>query len=115
MPLSSTPSGGPSLPAGVRRVSIKTIDTAAASSSKEDVTTLADDERVYADPPLKDPGAGGGVTMTCSASGFLEGGEFAPTPITVTTGWILEDCDFVYEVGKYATWSANWSYYEEGE
>lgn len=114
MPLSSTPSGGPSLPGGVRRVSIKTIDTT-ASTAKEDVTTLADDERVYADPPLKDPGASGGATMTCSASGFLTGGEFSPTPAGTTTGWIMEDCDFVYEVGKYATWSANWSYYPPAE
>lgn len=110
MPLSSTPSGGPTLPAGVRRVAIKNIDTA-ASTPKEDVTTLADDERAYEDAPLKD--AGTGATMTCSASGFLMGAEFGPTPTNITTGWILEDCDFVYEVGKYATWSANWSYYPE--
>lgn len=110
MPLSSTPSGGPTLPGGVRRVSIKAIDTG-SSTAKEDVTTLADDERVYEDAPLKDPGSG--ATMTCSASGLLTGAEFDPTPITVTTGWILEDCDFVYEVGKYAVWNANWSYYPE--
>lgn len=113
MPLSTKPTNGPNLPAGVKRVSIKSIDTT-ASTAKEDVTDLDSTEREYADPPLKDAGAGG-ATMTCSASGNLKGAEFDPTPVSVTTGWILEDCDFVYEAGKYATWNANWSYYPPEE
>jgi len=109
MPLSVKPTNGPTLPAGVKTVSIKDIDLT-ASVAKEDVTDLDSTEREYADPPLKDAGAGS-ATKTCSASGNLKGAEFDPSPNTVTTGWVLEDCEFVYEAGKYATWSANWSYY----
>ena len=109
MPLSAKPTNGPTLPAGVKTVSIKDIDLT-ASVAKEDVTDLDSTEREYADPPLKDAGAGS-ATMTCSASGTLKGAEFDPSPSTVTTGWVLEDCEFTYETGKYATWSANWSYY----
>lgn len=111
MPLSSRPTGGPTLPAGVKRVSIKNVDTD-SQTAKEDVTDLDSDEREYADPPLKD-GTAGAATMTCTASGNLKSAEFDPSPITVTTGWVLEDCEFVYEAGKYATWSASWSYYPQ--
>lgn len=109
MPLSTKPTTGPSLPAGVKRVSIKDVDTS-ATTAKEDVTDLDSTEREYADPPLKDGGAGT-ATKTCTASGNLKGAEFDPSPPSVTTGWVLEDCEFVYEAGKYGTWSANWSYY----
>ena len=109
MPLSTKPTNGPSLPAGVKRVSIKDIDTTSATA-KEDVTDLDSTEREYADPPLVDGGAGA-ATQTCTASGNLKGAEFGPSAMSVTTGWVLEDCEFVYEAGKYVTWSASWSNY----
>lgn len=109
MPLSTKPTNGPTLPPGVKRVSIKDIDTT-STTAKEDVTDLDSTEREYADPVLKEGGAGV-ATRTCSASGNLKGEEFEPSPLTVTTGWVLEDCEFVYEEGKYATWSASWSFY----
>ena len=102
MPLSTKPTNGPSLPAGVKKVSIKDVDTTStAASAKEDVTDLDSTEREYADPVLKDGGTDSTkATKTCSASGNLKGSEFDPDPITVTTGWILEDCEFTYEEGK---------------
>lgn len=111
MPLSTRPTNGPDLPLGMKRVSIKDIDTT-STTAKEDVTDLDSTEREYADPVLKEGGAGT-ATKTCSASGNLKEAEFEPDPLSVTTGWVLEDCEFVYEEGKYATWSANWSYYPE--
>lgn len=121
MPLSSLPSSGPSLPAGAQKVSLKQIDPETASASNMvDVTTLADTQRMYASPPLVEAAGGaGGATSTCSASGVVKG--TVPTadplefdsegqPITAT-GWVCEDAEVVYEVGKHATWSANYSYY----
>jgi len=113
MPLSGLPSGGPTIPAGATRVSLKEIDVT-ASAAKEDVTDLASAEREYADPVLVD-GAGNSATATCSATGLLKGSAPEPTDIATTTGWICEDTEEVYEVGKYATWSANWSYYPSEE
>lgn len=117
MPLSSVPGSGPSIPAGATKVSIKNMDVATASVSgkKEDVTDLSSTIREYADPVLVEPADGGGksATATCSASGFLKGSPPAVSPKEVTTGWVCEDAEVVYEVGKYATWSANWSYYAE--
>lgn len=110
MPLSTKPTNGPSLPAGVKKVSIKDVETT-VTTAKEDVTDLESTEREYADPVLKEGGGSTTATKTCSASGNLKGTEFEPDEITVTTGWVLEDCEFTYEEGKYATWSANWSYY----
>jgi hypothetical protein len=82
-----------------------------ASTKKEDVTDLSDTERVYEDPPLKDVGADS-PTATCSASGVMKSGtSLAITAANVQTGWICEDYEITREVGKYATWSANWSYY----
>lgn len=111
MPLSGLPSGGPTLPSGAQKVSLKDIDTDNASSNKEDVTVLGDTEREYADPPLKDGGSSAGATATCSASGLLTGSAPSVSPLSVTTGWVCEDAEVTYETGKYATWSANWSYY----
>lgn len=113
MPLSGLPSGGPTIPAGATRVTLKEIDVA-ATAAKEDVTDLSSEEREYAAPPLVD-GAGNSATATCSATGFLKGAAPEPTPMSTTTGWICEDAEEVYEVGKYATWSANWSYYPPEE
>ena len=112
MPLSTgSPSGAPSVPAGATRVSVKDIDTATTSTNKEDVTDLDSTEREYADPPLVEGDGGNTATKTCSASGMLKGSAPEVTPTSTTTGWICEDTEVVYEVGKYATWSANWSYY----
>lgn len=111
MPLSTLPSSGPSIPAGAQKVSLKDIDPS-ASASKEDVTTLEDDERMYADPPLKDGGANA-ATATCSASGLMKGTSLAVSASSVTTGWICEDYEITREVGKFQTWSANWSYYPD--
>lgn len=115
MPLSSVPGDGPSIPDGATKVSIKNLDvtTASMSGNKEDVTDLNSTIREYADPVLVEPEDGGGksATATCSASGFLKGSPPAVTPSNVVTGWVCEDAEVVYEVGKYATWSANWSYY----
>jgi hypothetical protein len=91
-------------------VSVKTL-LPGATTQKEDVTTLSDSQRVYADPPLKDVEAGG-ATASCTASGFLEGAPPQITPANVTEGWICEESEVTYEVGKYATWSGSWSYYE---
>lgn len=113
MPLSTLPTTGPTIPDGAQQVSIKEMDVA-AQVKKEDVTTLESTEREYADPVLVE-GGGAQATASCSASGLLMGSEFSPDGPEVTTGWILEDCEFSYEAGKYATWSANWSYYPPEE
>lgn len=118
MPLSSLPTGGPTLPAGAQKVSLKQISTdTAAASNNVDVTTLSDLERKYASPPLVEPAGGSAnVTATCSASGLLKSSsEPIPSDSSVTTGWVCEDTEVVYEQGKYATWSANWSYYASEE
>lgn len=108
MPLSGLPSGGPSIPGGAQKVSLKDIDADSATANV-DVTVLGDTQREYASPPLKDAGANG-ATATCSASGLVMG--TGPTPTSgALSGWVLEDYEEVYEAGKYVTWSANWSYY----
>lgn len=109
MPLSSLPTTGPTIPDGATRVSIKAVDTG-SSTPKEDVTDLESTEREYEDAPLKD-GGGSTATATCSATGFLKGSAPQVSSPSVTTGWVCEDTEEVYEVGKYVTWSANWSYY----
>lgn len=116
MALSALPTDGPTLPAGAQKVSIKRVDLASSTNKakNEDVTVLGDTERKYAAPPLVEPSDGaasGQATATCQASGLLKGSEPEPTPITTKTGWICEDTEVVYEAGKYATWSANYSYY----
>lgn len=109
MPLSEVPSGAPGIPAGATQVSVKSL-LPGATTQKEDVTTLGDSERVYADPPLKEVEAGG-ATASCTASGFLEGSGPEISPPEVTSGWVCEESEVTYEVGKYATWSGSWSYY----
>jgi hypothetical protein len=113
MPLSDVPAGGPTIPVGATQVSIKNID-ASANAAKEDVTDLSSTEREYAAPVLVD-GGGLTATVTCSASGIIKAGTvLAVSATTVTTGWVCEDVEETYEVGKYATWSANWSFYTAG-
>lgn len=110
MPLSSLPTGGPTIPAGATKVSLKDIDTSSTTKNVE-VTDLADSERKYASPPLKDGGANT-ATATCSVSGTLKSGtSLAVSASNVTEGWICEDYEKVYEAGKYATFSANFSYF----
>lgn len=110
MPLSTTPAGGPSIPAGAQKVSVKTIDIT-GTVEKVDVTVLADDERQYADSPLKDGSTK--PTGSCTASGLLDGSGPELTSMAITTGWICEEAEISYEVGQYAKWSASWNYYEE--
>lgn len=120
MPLSTLPSGGPTLPAGAQKVSLKTMadeNGTSAANDKVDVTVLGDTERVYASAPLKEPGGGGasGATAGCSASGLLQDGGPEVDDNTVTTGWVCEDAEITYSVGEYATWSASWNYYPAEE
>jgi hypothetical protein len=114
MPLSTTPTVGPPLPAGVRRVNIADIDST-SGSQKEDVTDLSSTMVEYADPPLKE-GSGSKVSQTCSASGQAKGTLPACTPVPQNgapeTGWICTSAEEVYEAGKYAQWSAGWEYIE---
>jgi hypothetical protein len=110
MPLSTIPSGGPTIPAGATSVSLKNIETAGATP-KEDVTVLGDTERKYAPPPLIEAGTAT-ATKTCSVSGKLRSNTtLAVTAANVSTGWICESYEKNYEVGAYATFSAEWSFY----
>jgi len=107
--LAALPTTGPAIPAGAQKVSLKDIDTS-GGTSKVDVTVLGDSEKKYETPPLND--VSNAATATCSASGLLKSNtSLATTATTVKTGWICEDFEKTYEAGKYATWSANWSYY----
>lgn len=122
MPLSSLPSGGPTIPAGAQKVSLKEIDTTTTPATEYvDVTTLEDSERMYAAPPLKEPAGGASnVTASCSASGVQKGYLPEPDPVQLDqdgnviqpTGWVCEDTEVTYEAGKHVTWSANWNYYD---
>lgn len=114
MPLSGIPSGGPGLPSGVLKVSLKNMDTS-ASTQKVDVTVLGDNARVYDDPPLKD-GNAGAPTANCTASGLLDGDGpevDEPQPGVPPAGWLCDEAELTYSVGEYATWSATWNYYED--
>jgi hypothetical protein len=110
MPLSSLPTSGPTIPAGAQKVTLKDIDTS-STTPNEDVTDLEDTERKYASPPLKDGGENT-ASATCSVSGVLKSGTtLAVTASTTTAGWICEEYEISYEAGKYATFSASYSYY----
>lgn len=110
MPISTVPGGGPTIPSGAKTVSIKDIEVATATP-KEDVTTLADTAKVYEDPPLIDAGEAT-ATKTCSVSGNLKDDTtLALTAANVNNGWICESYEKVYEVGKYATYSVEFSFY----
>lgn len=110
MPLSTSPGTGPTIPAGAKTVSIKNIETAGATA-KEDVTVLGDTTRQYAAPPLVEGGTNT-ATATCSVSGLLKSNTaLAITAAATTTGWICESYEKSHEVGKYATFSAEFSFY----
>ena len=110
MPISTSPAGGPSIASGAKTVSIKNIETAGATA-KEDVTVLGDASRQYAAAPLIEAGTAT-ATSTCSVSGNLKSDTtLAITAAATTTGWICESYEKSYEVGKYASFSVEWSYY----
>lgn len=112
MPLSTIPSGVPSLPAGVQKISLKDVDTT-SGDKKIDVTVLGDTERMYDDPPLLS-GDSGQPTKTCTASGLLDGTGpevDAPQVGVAPSGWLCDEAEISYSVGEYATWSATWNYY----
>lgn len=110
MPLSTLPSPGPTIPSGAKTVSVKQMETAGATP-KEDVTVLGDATRQYASPPLIEAGTAT-ATKTVSVSGNLKSDTtLAITAAATVTGWICESYEKVYEVGKYATYSVEFSYY----
>jgi hypothetical protein len=110
MPISTLTSPGPAIPSGAKTISLKDIETAGATA-KEDVTVLGDSTRQYASPPLIDGGTKV-ATKTCSVSGNLKSDTtLFVTAAATTTGWICESYEKSYEVGKYATWSAEFSFY----
>jgi len=109
MPLSELPDDGPEFPAGVQKVSLKRVDVD-HSTKRVDVTLLEDEERKYEVPPLKESTAEK-PTATCSASGLIKDSTVLEvTPIDENEGWICENYQEDYEVGKYASWSAAWIY-----
>lgn len=110
MPLSTLPSPGPTIPSGAKTVSVKQMETAGATP-KEDVTVLGDTSRQYASPPLIEAGTAT-ATKTVSVSGNLKSDTtLALTAAGTVTGWICESYEKTYEVGKYATYSVEFSYY----
>ncbi len=112
MPLSTKPTNGPTLPAGVKQVSISSASPS-TRMIKEDVTDLDSTKVEYADAPLQES-ASGKVSQTCSASGNVKGNPPSCTPVpqdgSDETGWICTSAEENYEAGKYATWSAGWDY-----
>jgi hypothetical protein len=110
MPISTAIATGPTIPSGAKTISLKDIETSGATA-KEDVTVLGDSTRQYAAPPLIEGGTNT-ATKTCSVSGNLKSDTtLAITAANVTTGWICESFEKSYEVGKYATFSAEFSFY----
>ena len=110
MPISTVNSSGPAIPSGAKTISLKDIETSGATA-KEDVTVLGDASRQYAAPPLVEGGTNT-ATKTCSVSGNLKSDTtLAITAANITTGWICESFEKSYEVGKYATFSVEFSYY----
>jgi hypothetical protein len=110
MPISTAIATGPTIPSGAKTISLKDIETAGATA-KEDVTVLGDSTRQYAAPPLIEGGTNT-ATKTCSVSGNLKSDTtLAITAANVTTGWICESYEKSYEVGKYATYSVEFSFY----
>jgi hypothetical protein len=113
MPLSSMPSVGPTLPAGCTNVKVKTSAADPSSSSnKVDVTTLDDDERVYAEAPLVDAGSAAtdGITQTVTAAFFGEAPEVNSDPDA--TGWICSEVETEYAVGDFIKGTATYVYKE---
>jgi hypothetical protein len=110
MPISTAIATGPAIPSGAKTISLKDIETSGATA-KEDVTVLGDASRQYAAPPLVEGGTST-ATKTCSVSGNLKSDTtLAITAAATTTGWICESFEKSYEVGKYATFSVEFSYY----
>lgn len=112
MPLSSMPTvAGLVLPAGCTNVKVKSsAPDPTSSSSKIDVTTLNDTQRMYEDAPLIDVGAAasGGVTQTISASFF--GTAPAVNASAVATGWVCTEVEEEYAVGDFIKGTATYVY-----
>ena len=110
MPISTLTSPGPTIPSGAKTISLKDIETTGATP-KEDVTILGDTSRQYAAAPLVEGGTAT-ATKTVSVSGNLKSDTtLSITDAATTTGWICESFEKNYEVGKYATFSVEFSYY----
>ena len=110
MPISTLTTPGPTIPSGAKTISLKDIETAGATP-KEDVTALGDASRVYVAAPLVEAGTAT-ATKTVSVSGNLKSDTtLALTAAATVTGWICESYEKNYEVGKYATWAAEFSFY----
>lgn len=114
MALSGMPTiGGLSLPAGCTNVKVSSSAADPSSSSnKVDVTTLADETRVYAEAPLVDAGSGAtdGITQTVTASFFGEAPE--PNSNPEATGWICSEVETEYAVGDFVKGTATYVYKE---
>jgi len=109
--LSSMPTPGPTLPDNCTNVKVRTVGSdPAASNNKIDVTTLDDDERVYQQAPLIDPGSGAnsqGVTQIVTAQFFGE----APEPDAPgSTGWVCTEVETEYAVGEFVKGTATYVY-----
>ena len=110
MPLSTLTNPGAPIPSGAKTISLKDIETAGATP-KEDVTVLGDASRQYAAPPLIEAGTAT-ATKTLSVSGNMKSDTtLALTAAATVAGWICESYEKNYEAGKYATWSAEFSFY----
>lgn len=108
--LSDLPSiAGLTLPAGATNVKVK-ASAPDPTSQKVDVTTLSDDEKVYADPPLIDAGGGSndGITETVSVSFF--GTPPAVNTNPAATGWICTETEEEYAVGDFIKGTATYVY-----
>ena len=103
MPISSLPSVGPTLPAGCTNVKVKNTG---ADPGGSDVTTLSDEQRIYAESPLIDAG-----NTTITASFILQAGAVpAVTSGLNPTGWVCTEVEIEYAVGEYAKGTANYVY-----
>lgn len=111
MPLSSMPTPGPTLPDGCTSVKVKsTAADPSSSSNRVDVTTLEDDERIYATAPLIDAGQianGSGVTQTVTASFF---GVAPSVSAPGSTGWVCTEVETDYTVGEFIKGTATYIY-----
>jgi hypothetical protein len=114
MALSGMPTiAGLTLPAGCTNVKVSTSAADPSSSSnKVDVTTLADDTRVYAEAPLVDAGSGAtdGITQTVTVSFF--GTAPAVNSNAEATGWICSEVETEYAVGDFIKGTATYVYKE---
>ena len=103
--------GGLSLPDGCTNVKVKSSAADPSSgNNKIDITTLEDDQRVYADAPLVDAGAAAddGVTQTVTCSFF--GTPPAVNTDPSATGWLCTETEEEYAVGDMIKGTATYVY-----